>query len=51
MDSLGLTRYGPLNPFKNKPPLPGWYVIGLEDADHWLELAEIAYDQMKYDAT
>lgn len=36
-----------LNPFKNKPPLKGWYVIDFEQKDKWENLSELAYNFVK----
>ena len=29
-----------LNPFKNKPPMKGWFVVPFSDAEIWMRLAE-----------
>ena len=36
-----------LNPFKNKPPLKGWFVISYDEHDKWEELAYKAYEFAK----
>ena len=36
-----------LNPFKNKPPMKGWYEIEAKYSDKWLELAEASMKVMK----
>lgn len=36
-----------LNPFKNKPPLKGWYMIGFEESEKWETLSELAYEFVK----
>ncbi len=42
VESLGLTDWQHLAPFKTKPPLKDWIVAGAGDADRWNELAELA---------
>lgn len=37
-----LKDIGPLSPFKTKPPLKGWYVVGTGDGDRWEELTREA---------
>lgn len=36
-----------LNPFKNKPPLKGWFIIGYDQKDRWEELSDLAYEFVK----
>lgn len=31
-----------LSPFKNKPPMKGWFVVPFSDAEIWVQLAEEA---------
>lgn len=45
--SWGLTDVGPLSPFKTKPPLKGWLVVGSLHQDQWPTLAELALERMK----
>lgn len=45
--STGVMQYELLNPFRNKPAMAGWYVIGHNDADKWQDLAELAYQKIK----
>lgn len=40
--AAGLRDWKPLNPFKNKPPLPGWYVIAYSEQARWNDLADRA---------
>lgn len=44
--SEGIHDYELLNPFKNKPALKDWFVIGFEYADKWPELAQIAFKKI-----
>ena len=37
--ALGLSNPMPLNPFKTKPPLKGWYVVGEAEQDKWEAVA------------
>ncbi len=43
----GITEWEWLNPFKNKPPMKGWYVIPVAYAEHWGDLADLALQVMK----
>ncbi|MDA3952458.1 MAG: hypothetical protein PF485_02355 [Bacteroidales bacterium] len=36
-----------LDPFKNKPPLKGWFVIGYDQKDRWEELSDLAFEFVK----
>lgn len=45
-ESEGIHEYSLLNPFKNKPPLKDWFVIGPEYSDKWPLLAEIAFQKI-----
>ncbi len=45
-ESEGIHHYELLNPFKHKPPLKDWFVIGTEYIDQWPLLAEIALQNM-----
>lgn len=38
-DTFGLKEAAPLNPFKTKGPLKGWFVINTNEIGHWEELA------------
>lgn len=44
--SEGIHQYELLSPFKSKPPLKDWFVIGNTSSDKWPLLAEIAYQKM-----
>lgn len=45
--SEGIHDYELLNPFKNKPPLKDWFVIGPAYAAQWPLLAEVALQRIK----
>ena len=45
-ESEGIHQYELLNPFRNKPPLKDWFVIGPDYTEQWPLLAEIALQQM-----
>lgn len=47
IDGLQLRGWTVLSPFKTKPPLKDWFVIGTEDAARWSEIARIALNQMR----
>lgn len=49
-ESEGIHKYILLNPFKTKPPLKDWFVIGFEEADKWLPLIKIAMVKMRKEA-
>ena len=46
-DKFGIMDFEYLNPFKNKPPMKGWYVVNENHIRHWKALADVASDQMK----
>ena len=46
-ESEGITDFGYLSPFKNKPPMKGWLQIGNKYDRKWLTLAKKAYQLMK----
>ncbi|MFN3233258.1 MAG: hypothetical protein ACE363_14035 [Alphaproteobacteria bacterium] len=43
---IGVTEWAYLNPFKNKPPMKGWYRIPASEKDHWPDLADRAHAAM-----
>lgn len=45
-ESVGIKKYSLLNPFKNKPPLPGWFCISYDNNEKWNRLAKIALNKM-----
>ena len=44
--SLGITSYRPLSPFKNKPPLAGWFYVAASERQHWERLARTALERL-----
>lgn len=46
-NEIKITQHNIFNPFKNKAPMSNWYVIGSDNAEKWLELAEIAFRKIK----
>ncbi len=46
IESEGVNTYEFLNPFKNKPPMKGWFVVPVTEIDNWQKLAEIAMNNM-----
>src|SRR5687767_7552382 len=46
-DSLGLATVRLLNPYKTKPPVPGWFVVDDAEQDRWEELARRALERME----
>jgi hypothetical protein len=48
-DAEGLDEWEPLNPFKKKPPLAGWFVVPHTQARRWNELADQALERLRED--
>lgn len=46
-EKFGLIDWGPLSPFKTKPPLKGWFMVGEGDARFWDELTGLALEFTK----
>jgi len=46
VDSLKLSSWQHLAPFKTKPPMKDWILIGVDDITRWPELAELARSRM-----
>ena len=44
---MGVKDWAYLNPFKNRPPMKGWYDIPAGEMDHWPDLAERAHAAIK----
>ncbi len=42
--AFGLRNPKPLNPFKTKPPLKGWYIVAEAEQDKWEALAARALE-------
>ena len=47
IESLGIHDYSFLSPFKNKPPMKGWFNVPFAYQDQWKSLAEIALEKMQ----
>ena len=45
--SLKLSEWEYLAPFKTKPPMMDWILIGASDRDRWPELARLGLDIMR----
>ncbi|KUP94573.1 hypothetical protein TRIHO_04990 [Tritonibacter horizontis] len=43
IDAFGISDWQHLAPFKTKPPMKDWIVIGIRDHARWHEIAEFAY--------
>lgn len=43
-DSLNLTDWQHLAPFRSKPPMKDWIVAGMGDVNRWAELADAALE-------
>ena len=41
---FGLLQARPLSPFKTKPPLKGWFIVGAEEQRFWETLTIMALD-------
>ena len=46
-ESLGVTEWAYLNPFKEKPPMKGWYVVPPSGQARWAAMAEKALEVMQ----
>jgi hypothetical protein len=46
LGKLPLYTIHPLNPFKNKPPLAGWYSVAAAERPHWERLARAALNRL-----
>lgn len=47
VEGLGLTAWEHLAPFRSKPPMLDWVLVGPQDIDRWPELAAIALERMR----
>ena len=45
--TAGIKNWKPLNPFKNKGPLPGWFVLPYSEKSRWNDLADQALANMR----
>ena len=43
---FGIKRFEYLSPFKNKPPMKGWFIIDVDYISLWSDLASEAYETM-----
>jgi hypothetical protein len=43
----GIKDFRFLNPFKDRPPMKGWFEIPSSEDKHWAELTELAYNAIK----
>lgn len=50
MEGLGLTDWQHLAPFRTKPPMKDWIVVGLADVARWDEMIALAYGQAQHKA-
>ena len=47
IEEYGVNEYEFLSPFKNKPPMLGWFMVSEQYVDVWPELTEVALDLMR----
>ena len=47
IEEHGIADYTHLSPFKLKPPMTAWFVIGRQDEKKWRSLTKLALDQMR----
>ncbi len=47
VESLDLTSWSYLAPFKTKPPMKDWILVGPEDLQRWPELAALALSRIR----
>ena len=47
LDSEGIKDFRLLNPFKNNPPLAGWFQISYAESEKWEKLARLALSKMR----
>lgn len=47
VDALGLSDWQHLAPFKTRPPMKDWIVVGVNDAAHWQRLIGLALDKAR----
>ena len=45
--AAGIRNWKPLNPFKSKPPLPGWFVLPVSEEKRWDAMADRALENMR----
>ncbi|MDN5212643.1 hypothetical protein QQ020_11325 [Fulvivirgaceae bacterium BMA12] len=44
---LGITQFGYLSPFKNKPPMKGWVEVPFVYHQKWRDLAALALEKIE----
>ena len=49
VDRLALSSWEYLAPFKSKPPMKDWILVGPAERERWPELARLALKQMRAD--
>jgi len=47
IETVRISKFELLNPFKNKPPMKDWFVISEADQGKWEKLSNLALDEMK----
>ena len=47
IEGHGITDYEFLSPFKNKPPMYAWFMVGDQHQSLWEELAHVALEAMR----
>ena len=47
IEEYGIEEYEFLSPFKNKPPMYGWFMISEENFEAWEELTHVSLDMMR----
>jgi len=47
IEEYGVKDFTFLSPFKNKPPMFGWFMVGEHHVEVWPELTEVALDIMR----
>lgn len=47
LEADGITKFSLLNPFKNQPPLAGWFEVPFDYSEQWETLARKAMNLLK----
>ncbi len=47
IEEHGIREYAHLSPFKKKPPMTAWYLVGGEYEEQWASLAEVALQSIR----
>ncbi len=45
-EDMGINKWAPLSPFKNKAPMYDWFTISYENHTQWKNLCEMAMKKM-----